>query len=349
MLINAVGALENSLSKIPKQHDIDDLEIEYQKRIDILERIRQEDLEKLDGLKGELGNRDKDIGELMDRIANSQKSERLMESKYQSEIDHLCVERDKLNFEVQKLVADKERANAELSELNQKLSVLRDEQLKEQESRHELTCKIELLQEDNKVLSQKLHSFDQISVEKQQTIDLTNRALEERFLELNNLNLENESIKEKLRLETKRAVELEEVNRIIEMNLANQTLNFEQCKNEASNLYRTILELQNESKKLLEENSELKLQSIKAEAKLTSTIDLSSQYEALSKEHEIVLEEKNRVKAALLQHTDDLKSIQDEKSKMSLMLERCNLQKTELEQQLFTLKEVFKMFRFSFY
>lgn len=119
--------LEDQLSSAPKQSDLDNLEIDYQKKIDVLVAEKGALEEQLASVKADLQSREEDFLGLMDKIAVLKRSERAVEEKFEAEIHALQSEITSLSSKLEQSQTQYANAGDKLSELTAEMEFLKNE------------------------------------------------------------------------------------------------------------------------------------------------------------------------------------------------------------------------------
>lgn len=93
------------------------MEIAHAKRLDVLNQEKEEAMAAADNLRAQIGQRDRDLSEMMSHVASAKNTERAAEVEYENQIQNLQYTISKLEDDRQRLELELARVGGELSEL----------------------------------------------------------------------------------------------------------------------------------------------------------------------------------------------------------------------------------------
>jgi myosin protein heavy chain len=329
-----VELLEDALRKCPKQSNIDALEVDFQRQIDVYEKLNDESMNLNNQLREEVEKCNQDVAELMAKLANVQKQERNMEGKFQQEIDSLTFELD--------------AAKSNISNLQEKLEILFKEREAIEISSNDAMLQLDALVIIKTKLESEIKDINAKCIEANQTIcqnDELIKSLESKLeaIELehaeNNLRMdeiikgqkskEQEIIDEKFKLST-----LENEKKMLELRISEKDNKMSNLKEENDSLYRNICKLQEQAQTLIKENANLKINIDKSQSDMELSSELEFRLSKTEADRNLLQLENSRIQQQLHIWEEDAKIWKIEKEKLSEMLKRANEQKLELEERL---------------
>lgn len=223
-IYEAMLLLEAEASRAPKQSDLDNLEIEYQKKIDVMIVEKNELNEKIDSLQNELKIRGNDIIELMEKLSNTKKNERNIEEKFELQISNLEQELNSARTQLTQYEQMKTTLEEEVNRISSELSIKTANNTELQSNLDQSSSDLAQLQSIRTELERSLYHKNSEMENLRTSLESVTRSLKGTETELEKLGKENFEVKDTLNISTAKISNLEAVIKELECRLVDERL-----------------------------------------------------------------------------------------------------------------------------